>query len=72
MNEYDVLFSVIVRFEDTSMDSLDKKVEDYSEIIGDCISEVYPNCFIAPIAMEESDDNIYSILKNFKIIGEEE
>lgn len=70
MNEYDVLFGVIVRFQDTDMDSLDMNVEEYSERLGDCISEEFPNCFVAPIAFDEADDDIFKILRNFKIIME--
>lgn len=72
MNNYDVLFAVILRFEDTDIDTLDKNVEEYSHILGDCINEKFNDCFVAPIAMNEAVDDIFTVLKNFKIIGDEE
>lgn len=71
MMEFDVLFSVIIRFEDESMDELDKKLEDYSIRLGDCIHNEYSDCFVAPIALDEAGNDLGEILKNFKIIEEE-
>lgn len=65
MNDFDVLFCVVLRLKDTDIDSLDEKVENHASTIGDCISTVYKDCFVAPLGMEEvgKDDVGLNILR---------
>ena len=72
MTDFNVLFAVILRFQDTDIDVLDEKLEEYSEMLGDCISGTYTDCFVAPIAIEEdTDEDVLTILKNFKLVEDE-
>ena len=72
MEDYDVLFGLIIRLHDYTVDELDAKLEETCERLGDYISEMYPNIVIVPIAIHETteEDDVYSILSEFRIFQE--
>lgn len=59
MNEYDMLFALLIRTESENGADISKKMGDggFSKEIGELIKDKYPNIMVSPIAMELVEDD---------------
>ena len=67
MEDYDVLFAVVLRMSDTNGMNMEKKMDKATKKLGSCISDVYRDCAVLPVGFEKvNEDEFLGILNHFE------